>query len=653
MTDELSKLKRRVERAKLARQEAEDLLEKKSRELYDKNMELKNLSNGLEKLIAQRTALMQKARDEALLALQIKSDFIANMSHELRTPLNGVLGILGLLEDGTLNAEQSELLSIAKASGEHLLMVINDVLDFSKIEADKIDLTEMPLELGSYFKTVCKPFELQASQKGIEFGLKVDKQIKGSVLADKLRLTQIISNLLSNAIKFTHEGSVEMSVDKVGDKTYHIAVRDTGIGMGQASLENIFNAFEQADTTITRNFGGTGLGMTITKKLVDLMQGTVSVSSQIGEGSCFEVMLDLLPHAEQDVTDVDIYESPPFEENKTSLRKNLNILLVEDNRINQLVAKRVLESWDMSVEIAENGQRAVDILQNKSFDIIFMDLQMPVMDGIEATREIRANDLIKPDCPIVAMTAHSTDEHIKHCKDAGMQGHISKPIDKELLRSTIEDLVSDVVLESEGAQSDNGSLEIPGVDVNDALNRLNGDSALMLTLLMNFVEDHVEVKELLDLAELDGDTEQMDAILHRMKGSGSNLGLKDLAKLAEEGQIVLKENGKLNETDKISMQSQIDDLRTHLKMIHTSSESLDEGIKLPFSHSEFIELVDIVITNVHRDVNSAELAIRKLQQYDTSVDIQEHLKTSMALMERFDMKQLEHSMMALKEKMRN
>ncbi len=412
-------LKRRYEREKNARKQAEQILNQKSTELYLINQELREISDGLEQEVLRRTQDLSRARDQALAAVKAKSDFVANMSHEIRTPLNGVLGIISLLEDTELSDHQRGLLSTAAESGEHLLEVVNDILDFSKIEAGKMELNIEPMNLVSVLNQVPATFGAAAAKKNLSLNLQIPDSVPASIEGDAMRLRQVIYNLVSNAIKFTHQGDVAIRLE-LEEENYRISVQDSGVGMTPEQQEVVFNAFDQADSSVTRNYGGTGLGLSITHKLIDLMQGTIQLDSEPGVGSCFTVRLPLSP------SDTPVAIQPLLQEDVTF--SGQTVLLVEDNMVNQTIAIHMLEKLNLAVELCVNGREAVEITRHQRFDAILMDVQMPVMDGLEATRLIRARESNRFHVPIIAMTAHASDQHRVESLDSGMDEHITKPI---------------------------------------------------------------------------------------------------------------------------------------------------------------------------------------------------------------------------------
>ena len=421
-------LKRRYERERNARKQAEQILNQKSTELYLINQELREMTDGLEQEVRRRTEDLLRARDQALAAVKAKSDFVANMSHEIRTPLNGVLGIIALLEDTKLNDEQHRLLATASESGDHLLEVVNDILDFSKIEAGKMTLNMEPMDLVALLKQLPATFGAVAVQRQLALHVHIPEHFPPGIEGDAMRLRQVIYNLVSNAIKFTHQGEVSVRLS-MADDHYLIEVEDTGVGMTPAQQEVVFNAFDQADSSVTRQYGGTGLGLSITHKLVEMMQGNIGLTSKVGTGSCFRVSLPLA------VTE--LIDQTPKSALDDRLFEGQTVLLVEDNMVNQTIAIHMLEKMNLTVELCVNGREAVEISRRHEFDLILMDVQMPVMDGLEATRIIRAREVTGQHVPIIAMTAHASDQHRIDSLDSGMDEHVTKPIKVRELKQVL------------------------------------------------------------------------------------------------------------------------------------------------------------------------------------------------------------------------
>jgi signal transduction histidine kinase/CheY-like chemotaxis protein len=396
-------------------------------------------------------AQLQAAREAAESANHAKSEFLANVSHEMRTPMNGIIGMTELALGTSSSPEQREYLHLAKVSADSLLIVINDILDYSKVEAGKLTLDPAPFSLSEFLAITIKLLTVPAQQKGLELTLTVEDGLPDALIGDAGRLRQILTNLIANAIKFTEHGEVVVSVKAVPQESdsettcLHFSVQDTGIGVPEEKIEAIFAPFEQADRSTTRRFGGTGLGLSICSRLVKLMGGKIWAESRHGQGSTFHFIAyfkNQLSIAGKEVRNLPP-ELSPVQCPQAPVTKNgnnaLHILVVEDNHINQHLAVKLLEQLGHTAVVVENGKDAVAAVEKNSFDLVFMDVQMPEMDGLEATAIIRANEKAKgTHIPIVAMTAHAMIGDREQCLEAGMDGYVSKPISTQELSKAID-----------------------------------------------------------------------------------------------------------------------------------------------------------------------------------------------------------------------
>ncbi len=394
--------------------------------------------NRSQRMILNQKYQLAKAKEDVEQASNAKSAFLATISHEVRTPLNGILGIINLVKYTKLTQEQDEYIETIRYSGETLLTMLNDILDFSKMEAGKVDIENVSFDTFRLVHSVTNLMWSRAAEKNVTIKYELDDDVPAYVTSDPTRLRQILLNLSSNAIKFTEKGGVKIKVSliekerdsvAVEDKvTLRFAVSDSGIGIPEEAKEKMFGNFSQVDSSISRRFGGTGLGLSICKGLTELLGGKINFSSEFGKGSTFWIDIPVVvASSDATITGADQSQVIP-------VLQPIRILVAEDNRVNQKVIRGILEHQGHFVQIVENGQEAFDVATTKSFDLILMDMQMPVVDGLEGTKRIIEAGV---ETPIIALTANEMDDDIRRCRDAGMIDHIGKPIRPFALFSTL------------------------------------------------------------------------------------------------------------------------------------------------------------------------------------------------------------------------
>ncbi|PBQ32508.1 hypothetical protein CNR22_12235 [Sphingobacteriaceae bacterium] len=484
------------------------------------------------KTLEQKLKISQKKAEESS---QAKEAFLANMSHEIRTPLNAIIGMIRELSYENLSANQRHYVQITSTASQHLLSVLNNILDISKIEAGEFQLEMQNFNPDEVLKNVVNIMKNSASEKNLYLNATVSPDIKKTLVGDPTRIRQIFLNLLGNAVKFTQTGGVSIACELETETSTHqtilLSIKDTGIGMGENYVKNIFSKFSQEDVTTARNYGGTGLGMAITRELIQLMNGTIDVQSKRHHGTTIQIKLTLPIGQEIEVEKNSVQK-------KTANNVQIKVLLTEDNEFNRLVATRTLERNNFSVSIATNGAEAVKLLETEKFDVILMDLQMPVMDGITATQNIRHT--LKLKTPIIALSANAFKTESDHCLSIGMNDYVTKPFEEKVLMDSIyKQLGKTEIIENAEAIS-YASKKLYNMD---ELNLLSGgDKAYMEKLVEIFIRQTnsslKQMKEALAIKDL----KTVFQISHQLKPSIDGfhidclkLEVREIEKNAKEG----------------------------------------------------------------------------------------------------------------------
>ncbi len=529
-------------------------------EIAKREEEMKDLTGQLESRVETRTAALQEInsrlfseKTRADQAATVKSDFLANMSHEIRTPMNGIVAACDLAMDEELSPRVANYLKIIQGSSHDLLLIINDILDFSRLEAGTLILNQALFSLPDLLTELNDFFSNKARDENIDLIIDMDQEVPALLVGDRGRFRQILYNLVDNGIKFTHDGMVSLYVscldkDEV-DTSLEIRVRDTGVGLSSEGKVRIFDSFHQEDSSSTRQFGGTGLGLPISRQLARMMGGDIEVESSLGKGSTFIVTLNLGWKESE-------FDTPIFVSRKENTRAGkgvdldgLHVLIVEDNETNRGVAEAMLTGMGITVESVENGKEAVDITRDGHYDAILMDMQMPVMDGYEAMHKIRQEGACK-NVPIVAMTAHALAEDKDKCLEAGADGYISKPVYKKRLQDLLISVLKKDVPERNFLAQDQlyedletGAEFVPDsclIDVEKAIRQLGVRDDVYYRVLKTFCYDYQGFRDDYAQFSMNKDLVAIQKMVHSLKGSSATVGAEMLAQLAIEADRICK-----------------------------------------------------------------------------------------------------------------